>query len=199
VVSCRNSGGHWALVYTAVCKYHLFVQNAVALYSRCLSKDRSNTSCRMANNPWHLHVYTAYTRWPTVPVLPGQSRFEAVCPGVPKAAFGTKKCPGLVWTAVWHGGRARRVNTRNGAIDDRSRCRSARSHRHIVIVRRPWEKWLITITFNRPTKLTRLQPPIQWRKPGPQFGRMKKKFCCPLKFRNLGGRRETHCFLELNN
>jgi len=40
--------------------------------------------------------------------------------------------------------------------------------------------------------------PGQWRKPGPPFGGRKKILPSP-KFRNLGGWRETYCFLELNN
>ena len=34
--------------------------------------------------------------YPTVPDFLEQSRFEVVCLNVPKAAFGTQKCPGLV-------------------------------------------------------------------------------------------------------
>jgi len=36
---------------------------------------------------------------------------------------------------------------------------------------------------------------VQWRKLGAKFG---DDFCRPLKLRNLGGWRETHCILELN-
>ena len=38
----------------------------------------------------------------------------------------------------------------------------------------------------------------QWRKPVPQFGGTKKILPSP-QIQTFGGRRETHCFLELNN
>jgi len=40
-------------------------------------------------------IYRCSISWPTVPVLPGQSQFGILSPGIPNVVFGTPKCPGL--------------------------------------------------------------------------------------------------------